>query len=373
VPRGGQGAAWEHALAGGGLAACSLALRLVREQLGPVLLVDHAVHDPRTFAFWTDQSGELDALVEHTWRELRVLGGGQELSLPLGRYRYVMVRGEAVRAHAHRAIEQAGGRVLRADIDRIEDGTDQAVLVAGGERYLARWVYDSRQDRTAPPMHQTFHGWWVETDEDAFDPARATLMDFRTAQEPGGIRFFHVLPTTRRRALVTGVNYAPQPLPIELERYLRGELGLRRWRVTGHEGGITSLDPRPLSRRLGKRVLAIGLGGGLLKPSTGYALVRIQHDAEQIASSLRRKGHPYALSRSAWGWRFLDAVLLRLIARRGPATERVFVALFAHNPVERVLRFLDERASPAEVLGLVLTLPDWRWFLWAALAVLLGA
>ena len=51
------------------------------------------------------------------------------------------------------------------------------------------------------------------------------------------------------------------------------------------------------------------------------------------------------------------------MARRGPASARVFVALFARNPVDRVLRFLDERASLGEVLAIVLTLPAWRWFL----------
>jgi lycopene beta-cyclase len=360
-------AVWDHAFAGGGIAACHLALRLVRDKLGSVLLVDRTAHDPRSFAFWTDQSSEMDELVEHRWGSLRVVGEGQELVRPLGRWSYALVRAQTLRARAHQAVERAGGRVLCAEVQGVEDGRDSAVVVAGGERYTARWVYDSRQDRQMPPMRQGFHGWWIETEQDSFDPAQATLMDFRTAQDPGGLRFFHVLPTSARRALVTGVSLAPQPLPIEIESYLRERLGLRSWEVTAPERGVTALDPGPWPRRLGERVIAIGLTGGLLKPSTGYAFTRMQRDAERIATSLQEEG------RSPWGWRFLDAVLLRVIARHGPGTERVFVALFARNPVERVLRFLDEQATLLEVAALVLTLPAWRWFLWAALAVLLGA
>jgi lycopene beta-cyclase len=364
---------WDHAFAGGGIAACHLALRLVRGELGSVLLVDRTTHDPRTFAFWTDQSSELDDLVEHRWGALRVVGEGQELVRPLGRWTYALVRAETLRLWAHQAIERAGGLILRAEVERIEDGRDSAAIVAGGERYEARWVYDSRQDRPMPPMRQGFHGWWIETEHDAFDPALATLMDFRTAQDAGGLRFFHVLPTTARRALVTGVSLAPEPLSVGLEAYLRESLGLQRWKVTAVERGVTALDPAPAPRRRGERVLAIGLTGGLLKPSTGYAFTRMQRDAGQIVASLREDGHPHGARPSSWGWRLLDDMLLRVIARHGPETERVFVALFARNPIARVLRFLDERATLGEVAMLVLTLPAWRWFLWAALAVLLGA
>lgn len=354
------------------MSACLLALRIARDKLGSILLIDRSAHDPRTFVFWTDQPAEMEGLIAHRWHTLRVIGDGQQLTLDLGRWQYAMIRGEAVRAHAHEEIARAGGRVLRATVERVESSSDGAVIVADGVSYGARWVYDSRADRASPVLRQAFCGWWIETDEDAFDPDVATLMDFRTAQDADSIRFVHVLPTGERRALVTGVSIGPTEVSVALEPYLRRVLGLHSWRIVAQERGVTALDPRRAPRQLDKRVIAIGLTGGLLKPSTGYAWTRMQEDADQIAASLRTGGPPRGLAASTRPWRLLDALFLELLARQGPDTEQIFVAMFARNPVERVLRFLDERASLLEVAALVWTLPKWRWFLGALLSLLFG-
>jgi lycopene beta-cyclase len=42
-------------------------------------------------------------------------------------------------------------------------------------------------------------------------------------------------------------------------------------------------------------VLAIGVNGGRIKPSTGYAFSRVQADSEAIVQSLLTHGHPFAL------------------------------------------------------------------------------
>ncbi|WP_437667573.1 lycopene cyclase family protein [Sorangium sp. So ce1182] len=131
----------------------------------------------------------------------------------------------------------------------------------------------------------------------------------------------------------------------------------RRGRRVRREGGASLLTCAPFARRLGRRVLAIGLAGGRLKPSTGYAFTRILDDAARVVRSLETAGHPFAAARRGLPYRFFDAVFLRLIAAQPARIEPVLTALFTRNPVDRVLRFLDERASLADVLALVASLP----------------
>jgi lycopene beta-cyclase len=50
--------------------------------------------------------------------------------------------------------------------------------------------------------------------------------------------------------------------------------------------------------------------------------------------------------------------------RQGEAIPPIFAALFRNNPIERVLRFLDEATSPWENLALMASLPP-RLFLQA--------
>lgn len=362
---------FDHGFAGAGLAASLLALRIVRRGLGSVLLVDRTEHDPRTFAFWTRAPDEdLDPLVEREWRTLRIAGPDGTVEVPLGAWRYAIVRADAVRERARRAVEEAGGAVVQGDVEAVGEGADGAALDVDGLARPARFVYDSREDEPPIGLVQSFAGWWVETDEDAFDPDVATLMDFRVPQQPGALRFVHVLPMSARRALVSGVCFGPEPARVDVAAWLRDTAGLSRWTVTGEERGATSMGVVSAPRRRSPRVLAVGVRGGLLKASTGYALTRIRDDADAVATSLADRGHPFALPRASRLWAFLDRVLLRVVAVHGPATAAVFVALFARNPVDRVLRFLDERAGLGDAVALVWSLPRWTWFLSAASSVL---
>ncbi|MEQ1572110.1 MAG: lycopene cyclase family protein, partial [Myxococcota bacterium] len=268
---------WEHVFAGGGIAASLLALRLGRDGVGPMLVIDPTPEDPRTFVYWADRPLDLDAYVEHDWTKLRLADATGTLHRALGPYRYRLVRAEVLHAAARRAVEASGGRVICGRVTAIEDGPEAAVVVVDGARYPARWVYDSRPLDPPQGLVQGIVGAWVETEDDAFEPDTATLMDFRAPQETGAVRFFHVMPTSARRALVTGVTFADEHRPIDLDAYLSQVLGLAHWRITGREGGSTRMTDHRFPRRTGTRVLTLGNAGGRLKASTGYALVRI-HD-----------------------------------------------------------------------------------------------
>lgn len=386
---------------GAGAAGLSLAYHLVHSSLGDrrvlVLEPGRKDRDDRTWSFWSDEPTLFDAAELRSWDRLLFVSPEATKTLALGSFRYRTIRGIDFYRFALSALSvKPNVRYVRAAVERVEDGEGGARVFAGGVCYRGRWVFDSRfrlrelavrvGDRHVL-LEQHFEGWEVETDEDVFDPAAATLFDFRTPLG-GGPCFFYVLPFSPRLALVEYVLTRPStraaiaespPSPSAasaLRAYLEGTLGLQRYRVLRREGGVSPLTDRPFPRRLGKSVMAIGVAGGRLKPSTGYAFKRIQRDSAAIVRSLRLHGEPFRVPRDRRFHRFLDAVLLRLMLRDGASIAPLFAALFARNPADRVLRFLDERASWLETLSLVLTLPSWRFlatlWLWG-LAFFTGA
>lgn len=347
---------FDHAFVGAGIAGSSLALRLA-ERGARILLVDPVVSDTRTFGFWADRPTPFDDLTR-SWARLRVVGPDGDVTAELGSWRYRMLEAGQIRDRAAEAVLRSGGTVLRAPADAVIDGADEAAIVVGTARHAAAWVYDSRPARPVGEslrLEQSFRGVWVVTETDAFDPETATLMDFRTPQVSAGVRFFYAMPVTARRALVMGVCMGPRSGAPDPAAWL-ADRGVAAT-VEREEHASTTLTDGTFPRRLGRRVLAIGVAGGMLKASTGYALVRIQRDADRVVDSLERHGHPFGVRPSRWIWRFLDAVLLRALAHRGGAMVPAFEAMFARNPIDRVLRFLDERSSLWEGAALVATLP----------------
>jgi lycopene beta-cyclase len=356
-------------LAGGGLAGLSLALQLTRSPLhdSSMLIIDREskTRNDRTWAFWTDRPTPFDGIVQREWNKVHFAGAGFEKDIDLGAYIYRLVRGIDLYHYVHEQLAaHANVEFVKGNVERIEDAAEGARVFANGEAYGARWVFDSRYSVKAfkPEgagchyLPQHFEGWEIETPGDAFDPRAATLLDFRTPQK-NVMRFFYVLPFSERRALVEYVTLGPDNYGAALKSYLENVLGIRDYRVVATEGGVNPLTDYVFPRRAGDRVMNIGTRGGRVKPSTGYAFLRIQRDSAAIVRSLLANGQPFGVPPDSRRYRFYDALMLEVMQRHGGEIKPLFSALFKNNPIARVFRFLDEVASPAENSLLIASLP----------------
>lgn len=362
---------FDFIMVGGGAAGLSLAYHLTRSPLHnhSILIVDREAktQNDRTWCFWTAQPTAFDPIVYRTWRRLRFVGGDFAATIDVEPYRYQMLRSIEFYQFVREALS-VQGRVtwVQGTVDYIEDedGADFAVVVVGGDTYRGRWVFDSRFGHAGPALqrapvhclHQHFHGWEVETATPVFDPHAATLLDFRTPQHHDW-RFFYVLPFSACHALVEHVWLHGDAHAGALPSYLEAVLGCPAYRILSEEHGVNPLTDQHFARQVGRRILTIGARGGRLKPSTGYAFDRIQQDSAAIVRSLLEVGHPFNIPAAPRRYHVFDSILLDIMAHEGEQIEPIFTALFRHNPIGRIFRFLDERAGPRETLALIATLP----------------
>jgi len=392
-------------LAGGGSAGLNLAHALLDSPLRDrsILIVDR---DPkrtndRTWCSWLTGPHPFEPLLHRTWDHIRFTGGGADTVLPLAPYRYAMLRGLDLYEHS-RARFAALPHVtwLQGTVEHVGDAADGAEVVVDGVTFTADWAFDSRwigrdyTPRTAvaaaglptlPPgrhhyLQQHFVGWEIETDAPAFDPLVATLFDFRTPQRGDagwdGMRFLYVLPFTERTALVEYTLFsahllAPAEYEAALRDYLRDVLGLTGYRVTATEAGVIPMTDQPFPRRAGRSVMRTGTRGGRVKASSGFAFLRTARDSAAIVRSLVAHGHPFDVPEPPRRYHLFDSMLLQVLYRRGDLAERVFTDLFTKNPVDRLLRFLDEEGSLTENLQLMATVPpDAFTAAWARLKLL---
>lgn len=367
---------YDVAVIGAGVSGLTLAWLLAGQPSeGPadrtILLVDGARDDDelRTLSFWSVGPTALEPLVRHRWSTLRLHVDGAAHDVRLTDHTYcTMFFADLQRQTKARLARHPGNRVVLGRLSGLEQDDEGATLHVGDETLRARWVLDSRfhlKDLTVDPrrhhlLRQHFHGWMVRAPREVFDPAVATLLDFR-AGTPPGTGFFYVLPFSPREALVELVTLEPVDAEPLTRAYLARAFGVEDVELLEREAGISPLTEQPYPWREGARVRRIGVASGRLKPSTGYALTRIVDDSVRIVDSLGRVGHPFVPppgSRFHRGfYRFLDAVLLEVWSGQPEVIPRVFGVMFTRSPADRVLRFLDERASAGEILRLILTLP----------------
>jgi lycopene beta-cyclase len=359
---------YDFIIAGGGLAGRSLTYYLVQSNLPcSILMIDRdpKERNDRTFSFWANRPTLFDDLVCHSWSQLQFKSEYYDGTLDLRDYAYKMIRGIDFYRFTESALRRRGNvELLTGNVDSIEEEAEGVRVSVGGQVLRGRWAFDSRfhLSHFSPDpsryhyLQQHFSGWVVETPHPAFDPQTATLFDFRTGQKDG-FSFFYLLPFSEHQALIEYVSLNAENYERALETYVETVLSIEDYEILAREGGVNPLTDYAFPRRLGARRLAIGTLGGRVKPTSGYAFMRIQQDSAAIVRSLRDTGSPFHIPSGSNYYRLCDSLMLQLMHRRGADVVPLFADLFENNPVRRVLRFLDETASPAENLALMASLP----------------
>jgi lycopene beta-cyclase len=203
-------------------------------------------------------------------------------------------------------------------------------------------------------------GWFIDTNENVFDPSLATLMDFRTDQSIG-TSFFYVLPFTPTKALVEHTLFSKYLLEQEqyedaLKNYIKETIGVSSYRIDEKEFGVIPMtDVR--FRKKENNCINIGTAGGQTKGSSGYTFNFIQKHSAAIVDSLIKHDHPFGVQDISNRFHFYDSILLSILDEGKLNGADIFSDLFKKNKPQQVLKFLDNETSVTEELNIIRSLP----------------
>ncbi len=369
-------------IAGAGAAGLNLAHALAQAGLDGrrVLLADRApkTTNDRTWCFWERGDNALEAIIYRRWSRLAVHSADMSLLLNPAPYMYKMLRGSDFYAHMNAWLEtQPSIERVYGEVQGFDDYATGVSVRIDGRAYRARYAFSSLPAQPQPHHHallQHFLGWVIETETPMFDPATATLMDFRIEQA-GETRFVYTLPLDSRRALVEFTVFSRELLARdvyarELRSYVEQRLEIQEFAITHDEFGIIPMTDAPFARRASAHVMNIGTSGGATKPSTGYTFLRTQRQARAIARALKTGRDPFAAAPGgARRFQLYDSVLLNVLDKHRQGGAQVFARLFQANPAATIFRFLDEESSMLDELRVMASV-DTRAFLAALVDVL---
>jgi lycopene beta-cyclase len=361
-------------IAGGGLAGLSLALHLIDSPLRDrsILIVDHAdkARNDRTWSYWSNRPTRFDGLACRTWDRLHLAGLAGEMRVPLQRYRYRTIRGGDFYQYARQTLSRLPNVTWqRGTVEAVEEGGNSGQVLLDRQVVTGDWIFDSTfqrlivqpRDRCYHFLKMQFKGWEIETSRSVFDPTAATFLDFRTPQQDAPC-FVYVLPFDERHALVEYTVFSGATLPVReydaaLQAYLQTVLKIEDYRVMRQESGVIPITDRPYARHAQGRIMTIGMRGGRIKPTTGFAFTRVQADSAAIVQSLLKHDQPFDVPKDSARYRLYDSLLLDIMEREPERIQSIFAALFKRNSIEQVLRFLDEAAPLWDNVRMFATLP----------------
>lgn len=358
---------------GGGMTGLTLAHHLVQSEHGEpapplkTLVIEprSTYHRDKTWCYWQLDEAPFDAAITHKWSRWSVSCGGEthiseNLAAP-----YVRVDSGKFYDLAQSSIAASDDVELRLDTHAtdITNHTDGFLVHSSADTVQAKRVFDTRPVQTpAGTLLQHFVGWEIETTNDVFDPTTVTLMDFATAADD--IHFFYVLPFSPRHALVETTHFSTTVLEdatyaAEISGYLEKSLGVSEWRVLHEEKGVIPMPRRApnLACRSHPNLIPLGLHSDTAKPSTGYCYPHAQRQAyEQIKALLADANCDASAARSKLT-RWFDAVFIGFLEQHPERAGEIFLRLFKQVPSGALIRFLGDKAQPADYVRVMTALP----------------
>lgn len=368
-------------IAGGGCAGLSLAVELASAMsAGPrprVIVVEpraRYVHD-RTWCLWPVRAHAFESAVQHRWHRWQVRTATRTIRRESADTPYVHIPSGAFYERALACLQRCAEVEVRLGeaVTAIDDAGDHVVVTTPRGPLRARLAFDSRPAPAGPPgpgaaddvtILQHFVGWEVCVDRPCFDPSTATLMDFAVPQDDG-IHFVYVLPFAADRALVEDTYMSATPLPTavyegRLRAYLAARFGVDAFEIGFRERGAIPMTTAAIEPRRSPRIIHIGVRGGAVRASTGYAFLAIQGQCRALAAQVLAAGAaaiPEPTPPRGAMAVTMDRVFLSHLDRRPDRAPELFADLFERLSPDLLIRFLSDVASPLECMRVMRALP----------------
>lgn len=356
---------------GGGASSLSLVLALLdRGYRGSIGIVEPRTEyrRDRTWCFWDVDGRSVESLATRRWSQWCV-GKGEDTALHASSsYSYLHIPADAFYHHALSRIDGAPNvELLRGHpVDSLQREGDSWIARTRETEVVGSLVIDSRPPAATGGLVQSFRGFSVQADRAVFDPEVVRLMDFIDVPEHP-IAFIYGLPFSRSHALieatVIGPDRArPDVLTREVDAYLSRRFPGTGFRVVYEEAGAIPMRSIKDAGSAGgptssSEPIRIGLGGGMARPSTGYAFLNIQRDSDAIARSIVRGENPVDRHLPSLRARFLDRIFIQYLANNPDCGRRVFRRLFQKAPTDDLVRFLSDSGSIVEDWRIISALP----------------
>ncbi len=345
---------------GAGLSGLSVARELLRhEPRTNITIFDtrpRLPHPPRTFCFFRPRDHSTISGHIYSWNSVIFRGRSFERRLDVSRRPYTMIQGDDFFSSTLRELEE-GGVQFRWDLAAVEihGNSIQADTATIPFDVVIDAAFEAKSAQST--LWQSFAGVWVTMEEPSFDPSAAMLMDLEASSAEAPVSFLYILPTSERTALVEHTTFSPSPMAKEyhLERCFE-------WLGRHHPGkmqrGATEYGriPMGLQRSPNHGRCVVGSVAGVVRPSTGYAFLRAQEHAREVALHVLGRGDTPLNPYPRW-LETADSLFLRALLNAPLEGRHIMERLLSRARGDSLVAFLSGDVGPLDALSVWLSVP----------------
>lgn len=367
---------YDYIITGSGASGLMIAYRMANDTFfdnKSILIIDKEkkVGNDKTWCYWENGAGEWDDIVYKSWRKILFNSDFFKEEKTILPYTYKMLRsGDFYNKIWPIIISKSNFTFVEDTVINISHKSHSASVLTLKTEYHATKLMNSiafnkvyKQQLKYSVINQHFVGWFVETQEDAFDSSVATFMDF-TINQHRNTRFMYVLPLSSKKALIEYTLFSEKLLAYkeyekEIKLYLEN-IGVTNYTILEKEQGNIPMTAYKFWKHNSRNVINIGTIGGWSKASTGYTFMNTTKKTKELIEFIKT-GESFRDFRKRSRFWFYDLLLLDVLFKHNELGAKIFSFLFKKNSTNTIFRFLDEETRFLEELKIMFSLPPLKF------------
>jgi len=366
---------YDYIIIGAGASGLQLALAMSRDPYfddKSIAVIEKSKEktNDKTWSFWEEGTGLYDNILYNSWKKGYVKSLGKTINFDLKSYTYKMLKSIDFYNHAYSVLEKCNAISIISDqIIRLEEQKDGVHIIGEENNYSTRHVFDSRLPENFSPENsinilQHFKGWFIETENEVFDPDQFCMMDYNHTKTPE-TAFMYILPFSKTKALVEYTYFTPnlvdeETYERELESYLKNVLKISSYTIEEVERGIIPMTTYPFHSNSSDKITKIGTSGGWVKPSTGYSFKNAERFSLKIIDNIKSNRKPdYHMFRKRY--KHYDKMFLYVLSEHNTYGKTLFYNMYSRNSIRDIFKFLDEQSSFGKELQIMTTMTSYNF------------
>ena len=353
---------YDVVIIGAGCSGLSLAYRLIGSSL-KVCILDNMKRNNRyrkTWSYWNTYQHPFEHLQVYSNNSLVVKNSSQTI-LDCEKYNYSTIDSYDFDNFIFSELEQSENIdiIFETNIEDIGlEGNEYTFKVSENQACKARYVFDSRPNKSSFSMKQIFKGVFVEFYEPP-ENFQAYLMDFSDKDQ---FHFFYSLPLGKSKYLFestyyTSLNMDRELMTNEVYDYIKDKFG-DSYSVIREEYGEIPLTTDMKLNENKSNYIKIGIPAGSTRASTGYTFLNIQKQADEYIRMLNGETfieYPKTLKNKIL--RKMDNLLLMIIRDHPLESKKILFEMFNRNKAKRIIRFLSDTPTVTDIISIIWNMP----------------
>ena len=353
---------YDVVIIGAGCSGLSLAYRLIESSLRVCILdnMKRVNRHRKTWSYWNTYQHPFEHLQAFSNRSLIVKNSSQT-TLDCSDYNYSTIDSYDFDSFVFSELEQSNNVdiVFETNIEDLRlEGTEYVFKVSQNQACKARYVFDSRPNKSSFNMKQVFKGIFVEFNR-PLENFQAHLMDFSDKDQ---FHFFYSLPLGKTMYLFestyyTTLNMDRELMTNEVHEYINERFG-GSYTVVREEYGEIPLTTDIKLNKKKSNYIKIGIPAGSTRASTGYTFLNIQKQTDEYIKMLNGKTFvEYPKTLKSKILRKMDNLLLMIIRDHPSESKKILFEMFKRNKAKRIIRFLSDTPTVTDIISIIWNMP----------------